>query len=252
MAAVPDFRLDGRHCLITGGGRGIGAAVAAAYAKAGAEVVVAARSREEIEAVAASIRSDGGRAHALELDVTDVAAVSVAVASLPQLDVLFNNAGTNRPKPIAEVTEADFDVVVGLNLKAAYFVAQAAAVKMAAQGTGGAIINVSSQMGHVGASNRTLYCATKHGLEGLTKALAIELAPNGIRVNSLAPTFVETPMTASYLADPGFRANVLSKIKLGRLATIDDIVGAAVFLASEAAGFITGTSLLVDGGWTAD
>jgi NAD(P)-dependent dehydrogenase (short-subunit alcohol dehydrogenase family) len=174
------------------------------------------------------------------------------IAALPKLDVLFNNAGTNRPKPIAEVSEEDFDFVAGLNLKAAYFVAQAASVKMAEQGTGGVIINVSSQMGHVGAPNRTLYCATKHGLEGLTKALAVELAPNGVRVNSLAPTFIETPMTASFFADPDFRSSVLSKIKLGRLATLADVVGAAVFLASDAAGFVTGTSLLVDGGWTAD
>jgi NAD(P)-dependent dehydrogenase (short-subunit alcohol dehydrogenase family) len=140
--------------------------------------------------------------------------------------VLFNNAGTNRPKPIAEVSEEDLDVVAGLNFKAAYFVAQAAAVMMLEQDVGGAIINVSSQMVHVGASNRTLYCAAKHGLEWLTKALAVELAPAGIRVNSLAPTFIETPMTASFLADPGFRTNVLSKIKLGRLVTFDDIVGA--------------------------
>lgn len=185
MRADPDFRLDGKHCLVTGGGRGIGAAIARACARAGAEVVVAARSRDEIEAVAASIRADRGVARSLPLDVTNAGAVREAVMALPRLDLLVNNAGMNRTKPIAEVTEDDFDAVAGLNLRAAFFVAQAAAVKMTGQGTGGAIINISSQMGHVGAPNRTLYCATKRGLEGLTKALAVELAPHDIRVNSL-------------------------------------------------------------------
>jgi NAD(P)-dependent dehydrogenase (short-subunit alcohol dehydrogenase family) len=164
MGAGPDFRVDGKHCLVTGGGRGLGAAIAQAYARAGAEVVVAARTRDEIEAVAASIRVDRGIARALPLDATDAGAVRAAVMGLPKLDLLVNNAGMNRPKPIAEVTEDDFDTVAGLNLRGAFFVAQAAAIKMTGQGTGGAIINMSSQMGHVGAPNRTLYCATKHGL----------------------------------------------------------------------------------------
>lgn len=251
MGAAPSFGLDGKTCLITGGGRGIGAAVAAAYARAGANVIVAARSRDEVDAVAAEIKADGGAAVALQLDVTDTAAVRSALSALPQLDVLMNNAGTNRPKPVGEVTEDDYDAVAGLNLRAAFFVAQSAAARMTAQARGGVIINMSSQMGHVGAANRSLYCATKHGLEGLTKALAIELAPQDIRVNCLAPTFIKTPMTESFFSDPTFHSSVLSKIKLGRLATVEDVVGAAVFLASDAARFITGTSLLVDGGWTA-
>jgi NAD(P)-dependent dehydrogenase (short-subunit alcohol dehydrogenase family) len=167
-------------------------------------------------------------------------------------DILVNNAGTNRPRTFLEVTEDDYDVITGLNLRAAYFVAQAVARKMAAVGTRGAIIHISSQMGHVGGQNRTVYCMTKHGLEGLTKAMAIDLAPLGIRVNSIGPTFIETPLTRPFFENVAFREDVLRKIKLGRLGTVEDLMGAVVFLASDAAALITGTALVVDGGWTAE
>jgi NAD(P)-dependent dehydrogenase (short-subunit alcohol dehydrogenase family) len=162
-----------------------------------------------------------------------------------------NAAGTNIPEPFLDVDEAAFDALVAVNMKGTFLAAQAAARRMVAAGNGGAIVNLSSQMGHVGAARRSVYCATKHAVEGLTKALAVELAPHGIRVNAVAPTFVETPLTAPFLADDAFRAEVLDHIPLGRIGTVADVAGAVVFLASPAAALITGASLLVDGGWTA-
>lgn len=251
LPRTPSLRLDGRRALVTGAGRGLGAAAAAALAQAGATVHAAARTLAEVEALAEAIRAEGGAAQALSLDVSDVTAVRAALEALPPFDILVNNAGTNRPKPMLEVTPEDYDAVEGLNLRAAYFVAQAVVSRLAAAGRGGSIIHVSSQMGHVGAADRTLYCATKHGIEGLTKAMAIELAPLGIRVNAVAPTFIETPLTRPFLADEAFRAAVLSKIRLGRLGRVEDLMGAVVYLASDAAALVTGTSLRVDGGWTA-
>lgn len=252
LPRTPSFRLDGRRALVTGAGRGLGLAFAAALAEAGAHVVLVARSGDELEAVVAAITAAGGSAEALPLDVTDVAAVDRALGAMPAVDVLVNNAGTNRPKPLIEVSEDDYDAVAGLNLKAAFFVTQTVARRMIEDGRGGSIIHVSSQMGHVGAANRTLYCATKHGLEGFTKAAAVELAPHGIRVNAIAPTFIETPMTKPFFKNPEFKASVLSKIKLGRIGQLDDVMGAAIYLASDASRLVTGTSLLVDGGWTAE
>ncbi|EKD60256.1 MAG: Short chain dehydrogenase, partial [uncultured bacterium] len=181
-----------------------------------------------------------------------VAGFAALIAARSAFDVFVNNAGTNRPKPLAEVTEDDFDAVLNLNLRAALFAAQAVTGRMLAEGRRGSVINMSSQMGHVGAANRTLYCASKWALEGFTKALAVELGPHGIRVNTICPTFIETPMTKAYFEDPAFRAQVLSKIKLGRLGHVDDVTGAAVFLASDASSLMTGSALMLDGGWTAD
>lgn len=252
LPQTPSFRLDGKRALVTGAGRGIGLACAAALADAGAHVTLLARSGDEIAALARDIRAAGGLADTLTLDVTDSDAVTKALAALPAFDILVNNAGTNRPKPFTDVSVEDYDAVLGLNLRAAFFVAQAVARGLIAAGKGGSIIQMSSQMGHVGAANRTIYCASKAGLEGLTKAMAVELAPKGIRVNTIAPTFIETPMTAPFFADETFRASVLSKIKLGRLGRIEDLMGAVLFLASEASALVTGTSLVVDGGWTAE
>jgi len=251
LPQMPSFRLDGRHALVTGAGRGIGVAIATALAQQGAHVHLAARSLDEVAAVAAALRHDGQQASAVALDVTDVAAVRAAVAALPVLGVLVNNAGTNRAKPMAEVTEEDFDAVFALNVRALYVVTQAVTGRMLAAGTGGSVINISSQMGHVGGPNRTLYCGSKHAVEGITKALAIELAPRGIRVNSIAPTFIETAMTRPYFDIPGFKEQVLAKIALGRLGRVEDIMGALAYLASDASALVTGTSLVVDGGWTA-
>jgi NAD(P)-dependent dehydrogenase (short-subunit alcohol dehydrogenase family) len=252
LPTTPSFRLDGKRALVTGAGRGIGLAAAAAFAEAGAHVTLLARSRVEIEAGAAAIRERGGAADALAVDVTDLAAFEKAVQSAAPYDVFFNNAGTNRPQPFVEVSVGNFDTIMGLNVRAAFFAAQTIARRLIATQKGGSIINMSSQMGHVGAAGRSVYCASKWALEGLTKAMAIELAEHGIRVNTIGPTFIETPMTRPFFADPAFKERVLAKIKLGRLGTVEDLMGALVFLASDASALMTGSALVVDGGWTAD
>ena len=248
----PSFRLDGRRALVTGAGRGLGLAAAQALAQAGAAVIMAARSAAEVEAAAAGIVEAGGSATAVVVDVTDLEALQRCVAEGPPLDIFVNNAGTNRPAPFTEVTIADFDAVMALNLRAAFFAAQAVARRMIVDGIPGSIINVSSQMGLVGGPRRTVYCASKWAMEGFTKAAAIELGPHGIRVNTICPTFIETPLTKPFFEDPIFRAAVLEKIKLGRLGQPQDVSGAIVFLAGDAAALMTGSALVVDGGWTAD
>ena len=249
------FRLDGRVALVTGAGRGLGAAASLALAQAGAEVLLVSRTRSELEKIQNDIVGAGGRARVMVCDVTDIREFSSQVDQLERLDILINNAGTNIPEPFVDVSEDHLDQMLALNVRAAFLVAQAAARKMVEApdhtARGGVIINISSQMGHVGAERRTVYCMTKHAIEGLTKAMAVELAPNNIRVNSIAPTFLETPMTASFFADAEFRNWVLSRIPLGRIGRMDEVAGAIVFLASPAASLITGTSLVIDGGWTA-
>jgi NAD(P)-dependent dehydrogenase (short-subunit alcohol dehydrogenase family) len=252
LPRAPSFRLDGKRALVSGAGRGIGLAAAAALAGAGAHVTLAARTEAEIEAAATAIRGSGGLAEALVMDVTDLAASARAVAAAEPFDILVNNAGTNRPRPFAEVSVDDFDAIMGLNVRAAFFLAQAVARRLISAGRPGSIINVSSQMGHVGAANRSVYCASKWAIEGLTKAMAVELGPHGIRVNTLGPTFVETPMSRQFLADAAFRRQVVGKIKLGRVGQVEDLMGAIVFLAGDAAALMTGAALLVDGGWTAE
>lgn len=252
LPRTPSFRLDGKRALVSGAGRGIGLAAAAALAEAGAHVTLLSRTGGETEAAAEAIRARGGAADTMVLDVLDAAATARAIAAAEPFEVLVNNAGTNRPKPYIDVTTEDFDAVVDLNLRAAFFVAQAVAKRLLGAGRGGSIINVSSQMGHVGAANRTIYCASKWAIEGLTKAMAVELAPHGIRVNTLGPTFIETPLTRPFFEDAAFTASVLAKIKLGRIGQVEDLMGAILFLASGASALMTGSALVVDGGWTAD
>jgi len=239
------------RALVTGASTGIGLAAAGALAEAGAHVVLAARRTELLDDAVARLRAAGLSAEALTLDVTDAPAVQAAIAAADPFHVLFNNAGVNRLQPFLEVDLDTFDRLFDVNVRAAFVVAQAVARRMVETGSQGSIINMSSQMGHVGGPRRAAYCGTKHAIEGITKAMALELAPRGIRVNAIAPTFVATELTRPFLDDPAFVQDVLSRIPLGRGGEVDDIAGAVVFLASPAASLITGTSLRVDGGWTA-
>jgi NAD(P)-dependent dehydrogenase (short-subunit alcohol dehydrogenase family) len=252
LPRTPSLRLDGRRALVTGAGRGIGLACAAALAQAGAHVVLAARTTSEVEELAEAIRRDGGSADPVTLDITDLKAAVRFVAESPPFDILVNNAGTNRPASFLEVTVADFDHVVDLNLRAAFFITQAVVRRMVESGKQGSVINISSDMGLVGGPNRTVYCASKHGMEGFTKAMAIDLGPHGIRVNTICPTFIDTPLARRFLANDEVRSWVLSRIKLGRIGKVEDLMGAVVFLASDASALMTGSAMLVDGGWAAD
>ena len=251
LPKTPSFRLDGKRALVTGASRGLGRACAAALAEAGAHVVLAARGRGTLAQVAGEIEAAGGVAAILPLDVADVERAAAALAELGPVDILVNNAGGNRPDALLDVTVEDFDAVMSINVRGAYFCAQAVAREMVAAKRGGVIINMSSQMGHVGGAKRTVYCATKHAIEGMTKAMAMDLAPYNIRVNAIGPTFISTPMTVPFLEDAAFKEDTLSRIALGRLGELPDVMGAIVFLASDAASLITGASLLIDGGWTA-
>jgi NAD(P)-dependent dehydrogenase (short-subunit alcohol dehydrogenase family) len=252
LPKTPSFRLDGRKALVTGAGRGIGMACAAALAEAGAHVICAARSEAEITDLANTLNAHGWSAEPLVMDVTDLASAEQLIAQSGPYDILVNNAGTNLPRPMLDIEPDDFDAVMDLNVRAAYFVARNVARGMVAAGKKGSLITISSQMGHVGGPNRSVYCASKHAIEGMTKALAIELGPQGIRANTIGPTFILTELTKPYFENPAFKDWVLSKIKLGRIGALEDLMGPVVFLASDASALITGTALLVDGGWTAD
>jgi NAD(P)-dependent dehydrogenase (short-subunit alcohol dehydrogenase family) len=251
LPASPSFRVDGQRALVTGAGRGIGLAAAAALARAGAHVTLAARSEAELRAACELIRAEGGACAHMVLDVTDSAAVAQALGAAAPFQILVNNAGLNRPKPLVEVQDEDIDAVFDLNVKATLYVTRTVARKLVEAKLPGSIITVSSQMGVVGSPRRTLYCASKHAVEGMTKALAWELGPAGIRVNTVCPTFIETAMTAGMFADPGFRSWVTDRIALGRLGRTEEIMGAIVFLASEASSLVTGSALMLDGGWSA-
>jgi len=228
LPCAPSFRLDGRRALVTGAGRGLGLAAAAALA----------------------------HAQPLSVDITDVDGAQATLGRLIEdegpFDILVNNAGTNRPASFGDVTINDYDAVMALNVRGTFFVSQLVSNAMIRARRPGSIIHVSSQMGHVGGTDRTVYCASKHALEGLAKAMAIELGAAAIRVNTVCPTFIETPMTAPFFVDDAFRADVIRRIKLGRIGQVEDVTGAIVFLASDASALITGSAIMVDGGWTAE
>ena len=251
LPRTPSFRLDGCKALVTGAGRGIGLAAASALADAGADVCLLARTETEVSAVAEALCARGDAATAFSIDVTDTAAITQLISEQGPFHILVNNAGTNRPAPCVDYAESDYDDVMALNVRSVYFTTRAVARGLVAAGLEGSIINISSQMGHVGGAGRTVYCASKHALEGFTKALAWELGESGIRVNTLCPTFIETPMTEPMLKDRAFKDRVLSQIALGRVGQVEDLMGAVVYLASDASRLVTGSALMVDGGWTA-
>jgi NAD(P)-dependent dehydrogenase (short-subunit alcohol dehydrogenase family) len=243
-----NISLEGKIALVTGASGGIGTACAMALSEAGAELILVGRNLNALAQVRNKIESRGKKAHVLQADVTDFANLEQVFSSLERVDILVNNAGTNIPEPFEAVKLEHFDTVFDLNIKAAFFVSQHVLHFM---DSGAVIVNISSQMGHVGAVNRTIYCASKHALEGFTKALGVELAPRGIRVVSVAPTFIETDMTRPMLEHPEFRKSVLQNIPMNELGQVEDVAKAVVFLASSSARMVTGSSLIVDGGWTA-
>ncbi len=245
------FSLRGKRALITGAGRGLGERAARVLAQAGAHVTLIARSHNEITTVANELCALGLGATARCIDVTDAKAFRAFAENESAFDILVNNAGTNQPKLLLDTPDESIDAVLGLNVHAAIRVARDIARPMIAAGRGGCIINMSSQMGHVGSPKRSIYCASKHAIEGFTKAFAWEVGAYGVRVNTLCPTFIETPLTKPMLDDTAFRANVESRTALGRVGRIDELDGPLLFLASNASSLMTGAALVIDAGWTA-
>ncbi|MGV6847375.1 MAG: SDR family NAD(P)-dependent oxidoreductase [Marinibacterium sp.] len=249
---TPGFDLSGKHALVAGASSGIGLACAVALAEHGAGVTLAARREDRLREIVSQMTAEGWSADALPLDVTDIETTAQAVAAGGPYDVLVNAAGLARHSRAVDTRPEDFDAVMAVNLRGAYFLTQAVARGLVKAGRPGSLINISSQMGHVGGQERAVYCASKFAVEGFTKAMAIEFGDCGIRVNTICPTFILTDLTRPTFDDPDKRAWVLEKIKLGRAGNVEDIMGAVVYLASPAAGLVTGSALMVDGGWTAD
>ncbi|WP_306119251.1 MULTISPECIES: SDR family oxidoreductase [unclassified Roseitalea] len=251
LPQTPSFRLDGKRALVAGASSGIGRGCAVALARAGATVTLVARRADALAALCAELAEAGLDAEALPLDITDLAAAADAVARDGPFDVLVNAAGMARHGPALETRADDYDAVMNVNARAAYFLTRAVAGGLIAAGRPGSLINVSSQMGHVGGIDRAVYAASKHAIEGMTKSMAIEWGPHGIRVNTLCPTFVRTPLTEPTFEDSERRRWIEDRIKLGRIGTVEDMMGPVVFLASDASALVTGSALMVDGGWTA-
>ena len=251
LPRTPSMRVDGRRALVAGGSSGIGFGCAVALAEAGAHVTLVARGRDRLDKATESLRAEGWDVDGMTLDVTDVAATADMIARRGPFDILVNSAGLARHTPAVDTTAEDFDAVMGVNLRGAYFLTQAVAKGLIAAGRPGSLITISSQMGHVGGQDRAVYCASKFAIEGFTKAMAIEWGPHGIRVNTIGPTFIRTPLAEQTFANPERVRWIESKIKLGRIGKIEDIMGTVVYLASDASALVTGTAVIVDGGWTA-
>ncbi|NOD64714.1 MULTISPECIES: SDR family NAD(P)-dependent oxidoreductase [unclassified Ruegeria] len=252
LPSTPSFNLGGKRALVAGASSGIGMACAVALAEHGAEVTLAARRTGALQEIASEMSARGWSAKVLELDVSDVDATAAAVAENGPFEILLNSAGLARHGKAIDTSAPDFDAVMNVNVRGAYFLTQAVAKGLLDAGRPGSLINISSQMGHVGGRERAVYCASKFAVEGFTKAMALEFGSAKIRVNTICPTFILTDLTRSTFDDPDKRAWILDKIKLGRPGEIEDIMGAVVYLASDASALVTGTSMLVDGGWTAD
>ena len=249
---TPSFRLAGKRALVAGASSGIGFGCAVALAEAGAHVVLAARSAEKLDEAVKAIRSEGFSAEAMVMDIADVEAMQAQVDDQGPFQVLVNSAGIARHGPALETTPVDFDAVFSLNVRGAYFLTRAVARGLIDAGQPGSLINISSQMAHVGGIDRAVYSATKHAVEGFTKSMAIEWGSKGIRVNTICPTFIETPLTEQTFSQPERVQWIKEKIKLGRIGRVEDIMAAVTYLAGDAAAMVTGTALMVDGGWTAD
>ena len=248
---LPSFRLDGKRALVTGAGRGIGMGASIALAESGANVTFVSRTEKELKDLTDHINSQGFKASYEVLDVNNEDKVSNFINNAKPFDILINNAGTNRPAKLIDTKIEDFDYVMSLNVRSVISLTKLVVKKMLDSNIKGSIINVSSQMGHVGGPKRTTYCSSKFAIEGFTKSLAIELGPDGIRVNAVCPTFIQTPMTEPFLKDEDFKKATIGMIPIGRLGEVTDLMGPFVFLASEASSLMTGSSILVDGGWTA-
>jgi NAD(P)-dependent dehydrogenase (short-subunit alcohol dehydrogenase family) len=252
LPTTPSFSLQGRRALVAGGSSGIGLGCAVALAEAGAHVIIMARRRDQLDKVAAAMTTAGQSVEVMVGDIADIDSMSAAIESLRPLDIFVNSAGLARHTAAIDTDAADFDAVMNVNLRGAYFAAQAVAKSMVTDGRKGSIITISSQMAVVGGIDRAVYCASKHAVEGFTKSMAIEMGPHGIRVNTVCPTFIRTPLTEQTFSQPARVKWIEEKIKLGRVGEVEDIMGAVTFLASDAAALITGTALMIDGGWTAD
>lgn len=252
LPTTPSFRLDGKRALVAGGSSGIGLACAVALAEVGAAVTLSARNAAKLDGVVQEMRTAGLQADAITMDVADIASTEASVAEHGPFDVLVNSAGLAIHSPAIETAESDFDAVSDINFKGAYFLTRAVAKGLLAAGKPGSLINITSQMAHVGGIDRAVYCGTKFAVEGFTKAMAIEWGKQGIRVNTICPTFIRTPLTEQTFSNPDRVAWIMDKIKLGRVGDVTDMMGPVVYLASDASALMTGTHLLIDGGWTAD
>ena len=251
LPKTPSFRLDGKRALVVGGSSGIGLGAVAALAEAGAHVVIAARSADKLTEIVTAVNAAGYSAESVTMDISQVDSITDCMKTQRAFDVVVNSAGTANHKPALETTAEDYQGVMDTNVRGAYFVSACAARAMVDAGKGGSIIHISSQMGMVGGLDRTVYCASKHALEGMVKAMAIEWGPHNIRINTICPTFIKTPLTKVTFDNPERVKWIKSKIKLDRIGEVEDIMGCVVYLASDASSMVTGTSHLIDGGWTA-